>query len=212
MESGKNRKLGVANTVTLTRIFLIPIFLVILLVDWPSLPLFASSHQLYSMVQPILAAFVFAIIAATDAVDGYLARSRNEVTTFGKFVDPLADKLLVTAALMALVELQAIPAWIAFVIIAREFLVSGLRMIAVAEGVVIAASPLGKFKTVLQIVSICMLIVVNGADKALWSSAISHGLMLLSYATLAAAVVVTIWSMVDYFSKASDVLEGPWNR
>ena len=96
----------------------------------------------------------------TDAVDGYLARSRNEVTTFGKFIDPLADKLLVTAALIGLVQLGELPAWIAILIISREFIVSGLRMVAVAEGkVVIAASNLGKLKTVTQIIAIVMFIV-----------------------------------------------------
>ena len=92
-------------------------------------------------------------------MDGYLARSRNEVTTFGKFLDPLADKLLVTAALLALIEMNVLPAWIAFIIIAREFIVSGLRMVASAEGSVIAASWYGKLKTVLQIAAILLFIV-----------------------------------------------------
>ena len=100
------------------------------------------------------AALIFTVLAATDAVDGYLARSRNEVTTFGKFIDPLADKLLVTAALVSLVELGKLGAWIAIIIISREFIVSGLRMVAVAEGKVIAASTWGKLKTVFQIIAI----------------------------------------------------------
>ena len=86
------------------------------------------------MWAPWIAALVFALLAATDGVDGYLARSRNEVTTFGKFLDPLADKLLVTAALLALVEMHVLPAWIALVIISREFIVSGPRMVAVGRG------------------------------------------------------------------------------
>lgn len=206
------KKIGVANTITLVRILLIPIFLAVLLVDWPRLSLFEHFRVSASLAQPIVAAIVFAIIAATDAVDGHLARSRNEVTTFGKFVDPLADKLLVTSALLALVQLGGVPAWVAFVIIAREFVVSGLRMIAVAEGVVIAASPYGKVKTVLQIVAIVMLII---ADSKAVTLIPAHGaplFRLVSYVVLACAVIMTIWSMIDYFLKASDVLEGPWSK
>ena len=120
------RKLGVANWITLIRMTLIPVFLVVLLgqyaADW-------------SDWRPWLAAAVFTVLAATDAVDGYVARTRNEVTTFGKFIDPLADKLLVTAALVGLVQLGSLPGWVAIVIIGRELVVSGLRMVAVAEGV-----------------------------------------------------------------------------
>ena len=139
--------LNPANVLTLGRVVLIPLFLVLLLTGLPG------------RWAPRLAAAVFALLAATDAVDGYLARSRNEVTTFGKFIDPLADKLLVTAALIGLVQLGEVPAWIAILIISREFIVSGLRMVAVAEGKVIAASPLGKSKTVAQTVAILMFIV-----------------------------------------------------
>lgn len=206
------KKIGLANTITLVRILLIPIFLVILLVDWPRLGIFSHHAYFVSVSQPIIAALVFAIIAATDAVDGHLARSRNEVTTFGKFVDPLADKLLVTSALLALVQLGGVPAWVAFVIVAREFVVSGLRMIAVAEGVVIAASPYGKVKTVLQIVAIVMLILVD--SRAISLIPAPYGLIFTytSYVVLVAAVIMTIWSMIDYFVKASDVLEGPWTK
>lgn len=206
------KKIGIANTITLVRILLIPIFLVILLVDWPRLSVFAAHSEFASIAQPIIASIVFAIIAATDAVDGHLARSRNEVTTFGKFVDPLADKLLVTSALLALVQLGGIPAWVAFVIVAREFVVSGLRMIAVAEGVVIAASPYGKVKTVLQIVAIVMLILVDSPAIGLLPTNIAFIFTSVSYVLLAAAVIMTIWSMIDYFVKASDALEGPWTK
>lgn len=206
------KKIGIANTITLVRILLIPIFLVTLLVDWPRLGIFWQHSEAVYVAQPIIAAIVFAIIAATDAVDGHLARSRNEVTTFGKFVDPLADKLLVTSALLALVQLGGIPAWVAFVIVAREFVVSGLRMIAVAEGVVIAASPYGKVKTVLQIIAIVMLILADGPALSLLPT--HWGLIFkgASYLMLAAAVIMTIWSMIDYFLKASDALEGPWTK
>ena len=96
------------------------------------------------------------MISCTDWLDGYLARSRNEVTAFGKFMDPLADKILVTAALLALIELGTLPSWVVLIIVAREFIVSGVRMVAANEGVVIAASYQGKFKTVFQMIAIVM--------------------------------------------------------
>ena len=169
--------LNPANIVTIARILLIPLFLVLLLTTFTG------------WWAPWLAAVVFAILAGTDAVDGYLARSRNEVTTFGKFIDPLADKLLVTAALIGLVQLSELPAWIAILIISREFIVSGLRMVAVAEGkVVIAASTLGKLKTVTQILAIVMFIVMGsatlanllGATGAMWFWLAAWAVMILS--------------------------------
>jgi nicotinamide-nucleotide amidase len=199
--------LNAANTVTLIRMVLIPVFLLVLLADWPHW--FTAPTVLYAL-RPWIAAAVFAVLAATDGVDGYLARSRNEVTTFGKFLDPLADKLLVTAALLALIEMQVLPAWIAFVIIAREFIVSGLRMVASAEGTVIAASWYGKVKTVLQIVAIILFIVKDSLffdslppDQQVWVQVVAWSIM-------GAAVVITIMSMVDYFIHARDVLVGPW--
>lgn len=195
-------KMNAANTVTITRMVFIPVFLVVLLSDWTSLtpglkPLLA--------LQPWFAMLVFVILAATDGVDGYLARSRNEVTTFGKFLDPLADKLLVTAALFALVELNTLPAWVAFVIVSREFIVSGLRMVASAEGEVIAASWYGKVKTVLQIVAIVMFLVKDTSALQSYSA-----FNVASWLAMVAAVVMTIMSMVDYFKNAASVLVGPW--
>ncbi|TLM97256.1 MAG: CDP-diacylglycerol--glycerol-3-phosphate 3-phosphatidyltransferase, partial [Actinobacteria bacterium] len=160
--------------------------------------------------RPWIAAFVFTLLAATDGVDGYLARSRGEVTTFGKFIDPLADKLLVTAALLALVELDVLPAWIALVIISREFIVSGLRMVASAEGTVIAASWYGKLKTVLQIVAIVMFIVKDSALLMFLGPEFDQFFQIAAWTVMGAAVVMTIASMVDYFRSASDVLVGPW--
>ena len=200
--------LNPANTVTLLRMVLIPVFLLVLLADWPR---WFQAPEVYYQLRPWIAAAVFGFLAATDGVDGYLARSRNEVTTFGKFLDPLADKLLVTAALLALIEMTVLPAWIAFVIIAREFIVSGLRMVASAEGSVIAASRYGKLKTVLQIAAILLFIVKDssliagaGADIAVWTQVVAWTIM-------GAAVVMTIVSMVDYFVHAKDVLVGPWS-
>ena len=207
-ENASGVNLNPANTVTLVRMILIPVFLLVLLTDWPNW--FRAPTLLYQL-RPWIAAAVFGVLAATDGVDGYLARSRGEVTTFGKFLDPLADKLLVTAALLALIEMNVLPAWIAFVIISREFIVSGLRMVASAEGSVIAASRYGKLKTVLQIAAILLfivkdsvLIVSMGAEIALWTQVVAWSVM-------GAAVVMTIVSMVDYFAHAKDVLIGPWS-
>ena len=205
---GSGGQLNAANSVTLARMVLIPVFLLVLLADWPRW--LQGSEMLYQL-RPWIAAAVFGILAATDGVDGYLARSRNEVTTFGKFLDPLADKLLVTAALLALIQTDVLPAWIGFVIISREFIVSGLRMVASAEGIVIAASRWGKLKTVLQIVAILLFIVKDshfirtlGVDVDLW-------VQVTSWTVMGAAVAMTIASMVDYFINAKSVLVGPWS-
>lgn len=196
-----------ANKVTLARMVFIPVFLVVLLADWPA---WVHAPAMYDALRPWIAAFVFTLLAATDGVDGYLARSRNEVTTFGKFLDPLADKLLVTAALLALVELHVLYAWIALVIISREFIVSGLRMVASAEGTVIAASWWGKFKTVLQIVAIVLFIVKDSPAVVGISPQFYAFFQTAAWTVMGAAVAMTILSMVDYFRHASDVLIGPW--
>lgn len=189
-----------ANRVTVMRMVFIPVFVVTLLANMPDWG-------------PVWAAGLFTLLAITDGVDGYLARSRNEVTTFGKFLDPLADKLLVTAALVALVDLGAVPSWVALVIISREFIVSGLRMVAIAEGKVIAASAYGKSKTVFQVLAIIAFI-VKDADPltrifgeqgaALFGSA--------SWLLMGVAIALTVVSMIDYFYHARDVITGPWER
>jgi CDP-diacylglycerol--glycerol-3-phosphate 3-phosphatidyltransferase len=192
-------KLGWANTITLVRIVLIPVFLVVLLSGMPNWG-------------PWLAALVFTLLAATDAVDGYVARARNEVTTFGKFIDPLADKLLVTAALVALVELRSLPSWIAIVIISRELIVSGLRMVAVAEGKVIAASIYGKLKTVFQIIAIVAFIIKDSTMAPLLFTPVGARVLgSAAWVVMGIAVVVTIASAIDYFYHARDVIAGPWS-
>lgn len=198
-----------ANRVTLARILLIPVFLVVLLGEWPR---FIPPSEYWSAAKPWIAAVIFALVAATDAVDGYLARSRNEVTTFGKFIDPLADKLLVTAALVALVDLDRLPSWIALVIISRELIVSGLRMVAVAEGKVIAASAYGKVKTILQIVAIVAFIVKDSpVTSQVAGSGAASMLVWGSWIVMAAALLLTVISMVDYFYHARDIITGPWS-
>lgn len=164
--------LNLPNTLTMLRILLVPVVVVALLDETPN--------------GDAIAAGVFALAALTDGLDGWIARSRGAITTFGKLMDPLADKLLVTAALVSLVSLGRLEAWIAMVIIAREFAVTGLRSVAAEQGVVIQASLLGKVKTILQIAAIIALIAAYPAPL---------GVDILVYV----AVAVTVISGVDYF-------------
>lgn len=141
-----------------------------------------------------LSTAVFIIAACTDGLDGYIARTRNQVTKLGKFLDPLADKLLVTSALIVLVQIDKIPAWIAFIIIGRDLMVNLLRMIAASEGIVIHATPLGKVKTILQMVAIIGLLLDN----------YPFHLVNLPFSTLAlyTAIVMTVISGIDYLYKS----------
>src|SRR6185369_14300363 len=132
--------LNLPNALTLLRILAVPVVVVALLGETPN--------------GDALAAAVFALAAFTDTLDGYFARSRGSITTFGKLMDPIADKLLIIAPLILLVSLNRLAAWVAMVIIAREFAVTGLRLVAASQDVVIAASPWGKVKTTLQVVAI----------------------------------------------------------
>ncbi|MCB0828902.1 MAG: CDP-diacylglycerol--glycerol-3-phosphate 3-phosphatidyltransferase [Solirubrobacterales bacterium] len=164
--------LNLPNFLTILRILAVPVVVVALLDGTPN--------------GDALAAIVFALAALTDGLDGYIARSRDSVTTFGKLMDPLADKLLVTAALVSLVSLNRLPAWVAMVIIAREIAVTGLRSLAADRGVIIAASWMGKVKTVLQIAMVFALIAFNPAPPAV------DALVYL-------AVLATLISGFDYF-------------
>jgi CDP-diacylglycerol---glycerol-3-phosphate 3-phosphatidyltransferase len=165
--------LNLPNVLTLMRILLVPVVVVALLDATPS--------------GSWLAAGVFALAALTDGLDGYLARSRQSITTFGKVMDPIADKLLIAAALIALVSLDRLAAWVAMVIIAREFAVTVLRVAAGQQGVVIPASPLGKVKTIVQVAAVFTLIAVD--DTGMW------WVQALVYLT----VLVTVVSGGDYF-------------
>lgn len=187
--------MNLANKLTMVRILLVPLFLIFIAVK--NIP-----------YGTFIATFIFIIASLTDQLDGYIARSRNQVTTFGKFMDPLADKLLVTAALISLVELQVIPAWATVIIIAREFAVSGLRTIAASEGKVIAASMWGKVKTVTQIFAIiALLIQVNIASSKYLLSLVENNSAfreIIKYGPrviLLLAVIITIVSGYDYFKK-----------
>ena len=171
--------LNAANVLTLVRVALIPVLVAVLLSALPEADL--------------LAALVFVIASATDALDGWLARRRSMVTAFGKLMDPLADKLLITSALVSLVALYRLDAWVAMVIIAREFAVTGLRMLALEQGHVISASVWGKLKTTTQVAMVLALIWVD--RPATWVD-------LLVYATVA----ITVLSGADYFYKLRNLL------
>jgi CDP-diacylglycerol--glycerol-3-phosphate 3-phosphatidyltransferase len=177
--------LNLPNALTLIRILLVPVLVVALLDETGD--------------GDVLAAVVFALASLTDAVDGHLARSRDSVTNFGKLMDPVADKLLVIAALIALVELNRLAAWIAMVIIAREFAVTVSRMYATQQGLVIAANWWGKAKTIVQVVAIFFLIAFS--PTPIWVD-------LLVYA----AVAITIMSGVDYFFGLRRMLRDPGDQ
>ena len=174
--------MNLPNKLTMFRVILIPFFVVFMLVD-------------ITLYDKWIALAIFIIASLTDLLDGKIARKYNLVTNFGKFMDPLADKLLVCSALICLVALARIPAWIVIVIIAREFIISGFRLIASDNGVVIAASYWGKFKTTFQMVMICLMI----ADIAQIS--------ILTTIVMWAAVVLTVVSLVDYLVKNKDVMK-----
>ncbi|MGY0691628.1 CDP-diacylglycerol--glycerol-3-phosphate 3-phosphatidyltransferase [Virgibacillus sp. FSP13] len=151
--------MNIPNRITLSRICLIPIFIILLSVpfDWGEWQIGATELPVVDFV----AALLFIVASTTDWIDGHYARKHNLVTNLGKFLDPLADKLLVSAALILLVEMGLAPAWVVIVIISREFAVTGLRLVAAGEGIVLAASKMGKLKTVTQIVAIAALLLHN---------------------------------------------------
>lgn len=180
--------MNLPNKLTIFRVILIPFFLLFLLI--PQMPFLPSETW-----GRWIALAIFIIASFTDMLDGKIARKYHLITDFGKFMDPLADKLLVCSALIALIELGRIPAWMVIIIIAREFIISGFRLIAVDKGVVIAASYWGKFKTVFQMVAVCLLIVDIPA------------LRMLTQIILWIAVILTVVSLADYLMKNKDVMK-----
>ncbi|MDY2986946.1 MAG: CDP-diacylglycerol--glycerol-3-phosphate 3-phosphatidyltransferase [Peptoniphilus sp.] len=173
--------MNIANKLTMLRIFMVPIFVLFMYLNIEN--------------SRIIAAIIFAVASFTDFLDGYIARKSNLVTNFGKFADPLADKILVSAALICLTELGDIPAWGVIIIIAREFAVTGFRIIAASENITIAASPLGKVKTVSQLLSLIILLTnITMIYKI--------GIVLFYI-----AILFTIISGIDYFIKNKKVLD-----
>ncbi len=177
--------MNLPNKLTILRVIMIPFFLIFMLTD------FMGESSKY------IALALFVIASFTDFLDGYLARKYKLVTNFGKFMDPLADKLLVSAALISFVELQTLPAWIVITIISREFIISGFRLVASDNGVVIAASYWGKFKTVTQMIMIILLILDFQANY----------FVVLENLFIYLALILTIVSLLDYLIKNKDVLK-----
>ncbi len=176
--------MNLPNKLTVFRVLLIPFFVVFLLV-----PIFGEADKWIALT-------IFVIASLTDLADGKIARKYNLVTDFGKFMDPLADKLLVCSAMICLIELGRIPSWIVVVIIAREFIISGFRLIAVEKGRVIAASYWGKFKTTFQMIMVVLMIANIGQ------------LQVVTTIIMYIALVLTIVSLVDYLIKNKDVMSG----
>ena len=187
-----------ANVVTLVRIVLMPVWLLVAEAARIDEALGVGSAVAWASF------LLYTAIALTDKLDGYLARSRDQVTTFGKFLDPIADKLCVTCAMLYLLELELVPSLAVLVILAREFIVSGLRMVVASEGTVIAASNLGKWKTAVTMLAIggyLLSVTLPYGDPAIRFQMISHALMV-------AAVVLTAWSGIDYLIKAWPAVSG----
>ena len=178
-----------ANIVTLIRICLVPVFVLAILSPWPE---WVGLPGITMEAKCVIAAGIFILISCTDWIDGYLARSRGEVTDFGKFMDPLADKILVTAALIALVELAVLPGWPVLIILAREFIVSGIRMVAASKGTVIAASWYGKAKTVFQIIAIVLFLLKDSLTFTTAAGAFTNPMFVLSWTVMVIALILTV--------------------
>jgi len=179
------KELNLPNKLTLLRVALIPVFIVFLYLGQKN------------TACKIVALAVFCIAAITDTLDGQIARKRNLVTNFGKFMDPLADKLLVCSALICFVEFCLIPAWVVIIIIAREFIISGFRLIASDKGVVIAASKWGKAKTVIQMITVILLI-INFQNNIM---------QIINTVMIVLMTILTVVSLIDYIVKNKDVLK-----
>jgi CDP-diacylglycerol---glycerol-3-phosphate 3-phosphatidyltransferase len=187
---------NLANTITIARILLIPVFLVLLLSGIP--------HP----YNDIAAAAVFALAAGTDKLDGYVARRTKSITTLGQFLDPLADKLLIASALIALVGMDRVSAWVATVIIVREIAVSVLRIVGVSQGVSIPADRYGKLKTVLQTTYIIYVLVPTDTIAS-WLGVSQTVPQVISDCLMAVVVVVTLASGIRYFMNARGVIRIP---
>lgn len=175
--------MNLPNKLTVLRVLMIPFFVVFMLVD------------IVPGMDKWIALIIFAAASLTDLLDGKIARKYNLVTNFGKFMDPLADKLLVSSAMICLVEMGRLPAWIVIIIISREFIISGFRLVASDSGIVIAASYWGKFKTVFQMVMIIVMIMDLGSS-----------FVMLETILIYIALILTVVSLIDYIAKNKEVL------
>ena len=181
---------NIPNMLSLSRVFLAPIVLIFLTIRIKTPVKFFEPYGIDVSIGDLLAVTVFIIAAITDSLDGYIARRFKLVTNLGKFIDSLADKVLVIAALLALIELERLPSWMVMVIVTREFVVTGLRLVAAAQGIVIAASPGGKTKTFSQIIAIIMLILnLPGRMIVMWI-----------------AMILTVTSGMQYLINGKNIL------
>ena len=201
-------KMNLPNKITLSRIFMVPVFMlfVIPIPKWimniPLLSFLESYNNFMDVYGSYIAAGIFIILASTDAVDGYIARKHKMVTKMGIFLDPIADKLLVTAALIALLERGELTGWAAMIIIGREFIVTGLRLVLAGEGVVVAASKWGKIKTATQMMAIVLSLVENYPLR-LWTD------FPFDRVAMFLAVLITVYSLYDYLKKNLHIIVQP---
>jgi CDP-diacylglycerol--glycerol-3-phosphate 3-phosphatidyltransferase len=177
--------MNLPNALTIVRIFLVPLLVVVLLTQF-------AGHQIFGIAKELIGAAIFAIASITDWLDGYLARRRRQVTWLGQVLDPLADKLLTSAAFISLVQLGLAPAWMVALIIGREFAITGLRSVAYTKGITIPASPLGKIKMASQVTAILLLIL--GWRPLPWLAPIG-------YAALWVVMLTAVVSAVDYYRR-----------
>ena len=186
-----------ANIVTCVRVAGVPLWLL-------AAQMLPASDGSTLGVGALVTLALFAVLSLTDTLDGYLARSRNEVTDFGKFLDPIADKLVVIVALCFLLEVGMVSSWVLLVVVAREFLVSGLRMVVASKGEVVAANNLGKAKTAVTMVAICVLLL----ERALPVGGFLDVVTVVGTVSLWAAVILTIWSGAVYFVQCGPYVNG----
>ncbi|MBO5167363.1 MAG: CDP-diacylglycerol--glycerol-3-phosphate 3-phosphatidyltransferase [Lachnospiraceae bacterium] len=194
--------MNLPNKLTIIRMVLILPFVVLLLGGFHQWGWFTAIFGGILEYVDFIALAIFIIASLTDLVDGKIARKYNLVTNFGKFMDPLADKLLVCAALICLVEMGRIPAWIVIIIMSREFIISGFRLVASDKGVVIAANYWGKFKTTFQMIMVCLMI----ANNDVIPSAIRGGYQILTDIIMWIALALTVISLIDYVWKNRSVM------
>jgi CDP-diacylglycerol---glycerol-3-phosphate 3-phosphatidyltransferase len=191
--------MNLPNSLTVSRIFLVPLLVVVLLTRF-------EGRVIFGIPKEIVGAAIFAIASLTDWADGYLARRRKQITPLGQVIDPLADKLLISAALLSLVQMDLAPAWMVWVILGREFAVQTLRSLAYARGVAIPASPLGKIKMVAQVVAILALILAHGPNVGLHGAARWTPLFLAGQVALWVVVATALASAASYFRRFNVVL------
>ena len=200
--------MNLPNKLTITRLVLVLVF-ALFAFPYPAVVEELVDGTIFDIVRPYIALVVYIVASITDAVDGHIARRDNLITDFGKFLDPIADKLLVSAALLALCNVSIMYLWATLIILAREFVVSGIRMLAASKGNVIAAGKLGKLKMIFQTIAIITLFVAGIVPTSLWSGfeLIQSIIYILGNVIMVAAVVLTIVSGVEYVYKNRELLK-----